>query len=98
MDALDAIYNKKVCPDVKGVRDALLLPKNICMLLLVAKLLASINYFSKFLQTRSLNYSSIKNNLGSVIELIQEGLEDYDAIDSSLVYFHKVVKFLIEWN
>ena len=97
VDALDAIYNEKRCPDVKGVRDALLQPQNICMLLLVAELLVPINYFSKFLQTRSLNYSSIKNKLGSVIErlkLIQEGLEDYDAIDSSLVHFHKVVKFL----
>ena len=27
------------------------------------------------------------------MQLIQEGLEDYDAIDSSLVHFHKVVKF-----
>ena len=97
VDALDAIYNEKRCPNVKGVRDALLQPQNICMLLLVAELLVPINYFSKFLQTRSLNYSSIKNNLGSVIqrlELIQEGSEDYDAIDSSLVHFHKVVKFL----
>ena len=67
------------------------------MLLLVAELLAPINYFFKFLQRRNLNYSSIKNKLGSVIEhlkLIQEGLEDYDAIDSSLAHFHKVVKFL----
>ena len=97
MDALDATYNEKRCPDVKGVRDALLQPQNICILLLVAELQASINYFSKFLQTRSLNYSSIKNKLGSVTErlkLIQEGLEDNDAIDSSLVHFHKVVKFL----
>ena len=98
MDALDAIYNEKRYPDVKGVRDALLQPQNICMLLLVAELLVPINYFSNFLQTRSLNYSSIKNKLGSVIErlkLIQEGLEDYDAIDSSFVHSHKVVKFLI---
>ena len=97
MDALDATYNEKRCPDVKGVRDALLQPQNICILLLVAELQAPINYFSKFLQTRSLNYSSIKNKLGSVTErlkLIQEGLEDNDAIDSSLVHFHKVVKFL----
>ena len=67
------------------------------MLLLVTELLVPINYFFKFLQTRSLNYSSLKNKLGSVIELlklIQEGLEDYDAIDSSLAHFHKVVKFL----
>ena len=97
VDALDAIYNKKRSPDVKGVRDALLQPQNIFMLLLVAELLIPINYFSNFLQTRSLNYSSIRNKLGSVIErlkLVQEELEDYDAIDSSLVHFHKVVKFL----
>ena len=96
MNALDAIYNEKRCPDVKGVRDALLQPQNICMLLLVAELLVPINYFSKFFQTRCLNYSSITNKLGCIIEslqLIQEGLEDYDAIDSSLVHFHKVVKF-----
>ena len=82
---------------MEGVRNALLQPQNICMPLLVAELLIPINYFSKFLQTRSLNCSSIKNKLGSVIErlkLIQAGLEDYDAIDSSLVHFHKVFKFL----
>ena len=84
VDALDAIYNEKRCPDVKAVRDTPLLPQNICMLLVVAELLVPINYFSKFLQTRTLNYSSIKNKLGSFIEnfkLILEGLEDYDAID-----------------
>ena len=93
VDALDAIYNEKRCPDVTRVRDALLQPQNICMLLFVAEFC----YFSKSLQIRSLNCSSIKNKLGSVIErlkLIQEGLEDYDAIDSSLVHFHKVAKFL----
>ena len=82
MDALDVIYNEKRCQDVKGVRDALWLPQNICMLLLVAELLVTISYFSKFLQTRNLNCSSIKNKLGSVIEhskLFQEGLEDYDV-------------------
>ena len=28
------------------------------------------------------------------MKLIEEGLEDYEAMDSSLVHFHKVVKFL----
>ena len=64
------------------------------MFLLVAELLVPVNYFSKFLQKRSLNYSSIKNKFGSVTELTQEGLEDYDAINSSLVHFHNIVKFL----
>ena len=68
VDALDAIYNEKRCADVKGVRDALLKPQYICVLLLVAVLLVPINYFSKFLQTRNLYYSSIKNKLGSIIE------------------------------
>ena len=94
MDLLDAIYNEKRCLDVKGFRDALLQPQNICMPLLVAELLVPVNYFSKFLQKRSLNYSSIKNKFGSVTELTQEGLEDYDAINSSLVHFHNIVKFL----
>ena len=97
VDALYAIYNRKRCPDVKGVRDTLLLPQNIFMLLLVTELLVPINYLSKFLQTRSLNFSSIKNKLGSIVEclkLVQEGLEDYDAIDSSLIHFHKGNKFL----
>ena len=75
----------------------LLQSRNICMLLPHAELLVPINYFSKFLQRRSLKYYSVKNKLGSIIEclkLIQEGLEDFDAIESSLVHFHKVVKFL----
>ena len=69
VDALDTIYKEKRGPDVKGFRDTLLLPQNICMLLLVAELLVPINYFSKFLQTRSLNYSSTKNKLESTINI-----------------------------
>ena len=61
--ALDAIYNEKRCPDVKGVRDALLQPQNICMLLLVVEVLVPINYFSKFLQTRSLQFTISARNL-----------------------------------
>ena len=72
------------------------------LLLLIAELLVPTNHFSKFIQIRSLNYSSIKSKFGSVIEclkLIQEGLESYDAIDSSLLHYHKVVKFLtISYN
>ena len=34
VDALDAIYNKKRCPDVKWVRDTLLQLQNICFYLL----------------------------------------------------------------
>ena len=89
-------FTTKKMPVCEGVRNALLQPQKICMPLLVAELLAPINYFSKFLQT-SLNYSSIKNKLGSInesLKLTQEELEHYDEISSSLVHFHKVVKFL----
>ena len=97
IDALDSIYATKKCPDVKGVRDSLLLPENICMLLLIAELLVPVNYFSKFLQTRSLNYASVKNKLCSVIcriEKIQDDLRCYDTADSELTQFSKVTAFL----
>lgn len=97
IDALDSIYAAKKCPDVKGVRDAILLPDNICMLLLVAEVLLPVNYFSKFLQTRSLNYASVKSKLQRVLERlekIQDGLKNYDAVDSDLTHFKKITRFL----
>ena len=97
IDALDSIYTASKSPDVKGVRDALLLPANISMLLLVAVVLVPINYFSKFLQTKSLNYVSVKSKLEKLIvniETIKQSLNDYDAIDSCLRHFNKIIQFL----
>ena len=79
------------------MRDALLLPANISMLLLVAEVLVPINYFSKFLQTKSLSYASVKSKLEKLIvniETIKQSLNDYDAIDSSLTHFNKIIQFL----
>ena len=94
---MDSIYTASKSPDVKGVRDALLFPANISMLLLVAEVLVPINYFSKFLQTKSLNYASVKSKLEKLIvniETIKQSLNDYDVIDSSLTHFNKIIQFL----
>lgn len=48
----------------------------------------------KFLQTKSLNCSSIRSKLETVIEwvkVIQGRLNEYDTIDASLVYFRKFI-------
>ena len=57
IDALDAVYLDKGDAEAKGVRDILLDPDIICMLLLLAEVLSPINMFSKFLQTVTLIYS-----------------------------------------
>ena len=53
--ALDALTNEKCDEDAKGIRDQLLLPMSILMLLLLADVLVPINNFCCFLQTRNLN-------------------------------------------
>ena len=51
LDALDSIFPQRGDAEAKGVRDQLLQPEIICMLLLLAEVLAPINNFSRFLQT-----------------------------------------------
>ena len=51
LDALDSIFCKRGDANAKGVKDQLLQPEIICMLLLLAEVLASINNFSRFLQS-----------------------------------------------
>ena len=57
--ALDALFKDKKDPEAKGIRDILLNPQIILMLLLLAEVLVPINNFRKFLQTRNLNYSLV---------------------------------------
>ena len=59
IDALDAIYMEKGDAEAKGVRDILREPDIICMLLLLAQVLAQINLFPKSLQTSTLIYNSV---------------------------------------
>ena len=50
-------------PETKGVRDLLLTPKNILMILLLAEDLSPVNRICQFLQTRNLNFCSIDNRI-----------------------------------
>ena len=46
---LDQIYTKTGDPETKGVRDLLLTPKNILMILLLAKVLSPVNRICQIL-------------------------------------------------
>ena len=63
VNALDAIINRSRDPEVRGIRDQLLDPDNVLFLLLLADVLAHVNRFSRFLQTRNLIYSNVNRKL-----------------------------------
>ena len=88
--ALDTLTNEKRDEDAKGIRDQLLSPMSILMLLLLAEMLVPINNFCRFLQTRNLNYSLIMSKFQWVVtklEKIKTNLRNHDAIDVNLQYF-----------
>ena len=87
---LDTLTIEKRDEDVKGIRDQMLSPMSIQMLLLLAEVLVTINNFYRFLQTRSLNYSLIISKFQRVVtklHKIKENIPNYDAVDVSLRYF-----------
>ena len=89
--AVDALTKEKRDEDAKGIRDQLLLPTSILMLLLLAEVLVPINNFCRFLQTRNLNYSLIMSKFQRVVtklEKIKTNLWNHDAIDVNLQYFY----------
>ena len=59
VDALDTLINGKVAVEIKGIRDELLEPNTILMLLLLSDVLAHVNQFLLSLQTRNLIYSTV---------------------------------------
>ena len=67
IDTLDAIYLERGDTESKGVRDILLGPDIISMLLLLSEILAPINLFSKFLQTSTLIYNSVSAKLNRLL-------------------------------
>ena len=89
--ALEALTKEKRDEDAKGIRDQLLLPTSILMLLLLAEVLVPINNFCRFLQTRNLNSSLIMSKFQRVVtklEKIKTNLRNHDAIDVNLRYFY----------
>ena len=85
--ALDALTNEKRDKDAKGIRDQMLSPTSILMLLLLAEVLVPINNFCHFLQTRNLNYSLIMFKFQQAVNKLQKiktNLWNHDAIDVNL--------------
>ena len=77
VNALDAIINRSRDPEVRGIRDQLLDPDNVLFLLLLTDVLAHVNRFSRFLQTRNLIYSNVNRKLqqlkDSLLVIEQDG-------------------------
>ena len=85
--ALDALTNEKRDKDAKGIRDQMLSPTSILMLLLLAEVLVPIDNFCRFLQTRNLNYSLIMFKFQQAVNKLQKiktNLWNHDAIDVNL--------------
>lgn len=61
INCLDVLYNENGDNDAKALREMLLDPMNVCMLLLMAELLKHVNSFSMFLQTRNLNFTEVSS-------------------------------------
>ena len=59
LDALDSIFMERGDAEAKAVRDQLLQPEIICMLLLLSEVLSPINIFSRYLQTSPLLYCDV---------------------------------------
>ena len=91
------IFFERGDTEAKGVRDQLLEPNLLLMLLLLAEALDPINILSKYLQTSTLVYASITAKVNHLIEkwhIIKDSLSDPQVADSKLKFFNKAVSFL----
>ena len=92
LDALDSISKERGDAEAKGVRDQLLQPKIISVLLHLAEVLSPIN-ISKYLQTSTLLYCNVVAKLDRLLQrlyLIKDSLKDHDSVDTPLKFFSKV--------
>ena len=83
--------------EAKGVRNQLLQPEIICMLLLLAEVLSPINIFSKYLQTSTLLCCDVGAKLDRLLQrlhLIKDSLKDHDFVDTPLSSSVKLKAFL----
>ena len=70
--AHDTLYSVRRDDDAKGVKDKLLNPSTILMLLLLAEALAPINVFCCYLQTRHLNYITALDKFRNCIRSLKD--------------------------
>ena len=90
------IFLERGDAEAKGVRDGLLEP-NLLLLLLLAEVLSPINILSKYLKTSTIVYASISakvNHLTEKMHIIKDSLSDPHVADSKLKFFIKTVSFL----
>ena len=79
--------------EAKGVKDQLLQPEIICMLLLLAEVLSPVNIFSKYLQTSTRLYCDVGAKLDRLLQrlhLIKDSLKDHDSVDTPLKFFNRI--------
>ena len=96
-DSLYVIFIERGDAEAKGVRDQLLEPNLLLMLLVLAKVLDPINVLSKYLETTTLVNTSITVKVNHLIEkfhiIIKDSLSDPQVADSKLKFFNKAAPF-----
>ena len=80
VDALETLINEKAAPDIKRIRDELLEPNTILILLLLSDVPAHVNRFSRYLQTRDLIYSNVARKFSQFIESLAKLPNADDAL------------------
>ena len=96
--ALDALFKDKEDPEAKGIRNLLLDPQKILMLLLLVEVLLPINISCKFLQTCNLNYSLVMRkfwHMVSKLETIKNEISNHSSIDTTLKYFKLAKSYVL---
>ena len=96
--ALDTIYHVRSDCDAKGLRDELLNPSRVIMLLLLAEVLVPINNFCQFLQTKNLNYSLMMEKFSKVITKVENIQEKISSNDFESLKFFPQVENLLDFS
>lgn len=98
ISALEALYSQRNDTDAKGIKDKILRPNTILMLLVLAEALVPINIFSRYLQSLKLNYLTAIEKFKKcivVLKKLKEKIRNYCVDDppSSLKYLNKARVF-----
>ena len=72
VNCLDSIINSSSCPVVSGVRDSLLTPNTILMLLLLTDILLQVNRFCRYLQTKNLIFATVARKFQQLLKSLED--------------------------
>ena len=76
ISALDAIYERKKEPAVRGVRDQLIEPKTVAIFCLMADIIASTNAVQCILQASALNFLEIPSTIEKLVSNLERKAND----------------------